>query len=144
MKTKAYFVSPADFKNYWGLDLDTELRDNGTELDSNKSDMFLMQVEDRLESWLDANTFRNYRWEEIYGDDKEAMQKAILVQAMYVFRNGNLSLDSGYDPQRGSVIAKKDLQSIEICDEAIDILKSAGLYSRTIINHRRYDRRYFK
>jgi len=144
MKTKADFVSPADFKNYWGIDLDLELRDQGTELDSSKSMMFLIQVEDRLESWIDSNTFRNYTWDELSGDDREAMQKAVLAQAMYVFKNGNLSLDSGYDPQRGSVIAKKDLQNIEVCSEAVDILKAAGLYSRSIINHRRYDRRYLK
>lgn len=140
MKTSAYFVSPADFKNYWGVDLSVELKEGGTELDSNVADMFLMRVEDRLLAWLDANTFRNYRWNEVSGEDREAMQKAILIQAMYIFRNGDISTDSGYDPQRGIVAQKKDLQLIEICDAAVDMLKSSGLYSRKMKNRRRYIR----
>ena len=140
MRTHAYFVSPQDFNNYWGIDLNVVLPETGSELDSNKADMFLMRVEDRLMAWLDANTYRTYLWESIEGNDKEAMQKAIIIQAMYIFRNSDLSTDSGYDPQRGVVIAKKDLQSIEICDAAVDILKASGLYSRTIKNRRRYIR----
>lgn len=140
MRTSALFVSPQDFKNYWGVDLNFVLKESNTELDSNKANMFLMRVEDRLMAWLDANTFRTYLWDEIEGEDKEAMQKAILIQAMYIFRNSDLSTDSGYDPQRGVVIPKKDLQAIEICDAAIDVLKSSGLYSRVMKNRRRYIR----
>lgn len=138
MRTYSYFVTPDDFKNYWGIDLNATLKDNGTEVDSNKADAFLMRVEDRLESWIDANCFRTYRWEELRDNKKEAMQKAILIQAYYVFRNGDISTDSGYDPQRGPIIRKADLQSIEICDEAVDVLKAAGLYSRRVANRRRY------
>lgn len=138
METHAKFVSPQDFKNYWGIDLGAELKDNGTEVDSNKADMFLMRIEDRLLAWLDSNTFRTYRWDEVCGPDRDSLQKAIIVQAMYVFRNGDISTDSGYDPQRGKIINKADLQAIEICDEAIDILKSSGLYSRAMVNRRRY------
>jgi len=140
MRTEALFVSPQDFNNYWGIDLNMALKETGSELDSNKADMFLMRVEDRLMAWLDANTFRTYRWQDIYGEDKEAMQKAILIQAMYIFRNSDLSTDSGYDPQRGVIIPKKDLQAIEICDAAIDVLKASGLYCRVIQNKRRYNR----
>lgn len=140
METHAYFVSPSDFENYWGVDLDARLKDNGSENDSNKANLFLMRVEDRLLAWIDANTFRTYRWEEVGGKDRDALQKAILIQAMYVFRNGDISTDSGYDPQRGIVAAKKDLQLIEICDAAIDILKTSSLYSRKMKNRRRYIR----
>lgn len=114
------------------------LRESGSELDSNKANMFLMRVEDRLLAWLDANTFRNFRWEDLSGQRKDALQKAILVQAMYVFRNSDISMDSGYDPQRGVIAQRKDLQLVEICDSAFDILKSAGLYSRVIKNRKRW------
>lgn len=134
------FVTPADFKNYWGLDLESELKEDGSELDSNRADSFLMRIEDRLLSWVDANTWRNRRWECISQNQKEHLQKAILLQAMYVFRNSDLSMDSGYDPQRGKIAEKKDLQMIEICDPAIDELKTCGLYNHVMSNHWRWPR----
>lgn len=140
MRTHAMFVTPADFKNYYGLDLEAELKEDGAELDSNRAASFLMRVEDRLLSWIDANTWRNRRWECISPNQKEHLQKAIIIQAMYVFRNSDISLDSGYDPQRGKIIDKIDLQRIEICDAALDQLKTCGLYNHVMKNHYRWPR----
>lgn len=140
MRTTAKFVSVSDYKNYWGEDLESELNTPGSEVDSSEADRFLMRVEDRLLAWIDANTFRNFTWESLGGAQLESLQKAILIQARYIFRNSDLSTDSGYDPQRGIIIAKKDLQLIEICDAAVDMLKSSGLYCRAMKNRRRYPR----
>ena len=66
------------------------------------------------------------------------MKTAILEQALYVFKNGDLSIDSGYDPQRGTTIEKNDLMRREISTQAIDILKNAGLFNQNVANKRRY------
>lgn len=138
MRTEPRFVSPDDFYNYWGVDLNAELRDNDNV--SNKANIFLMVVEDRLMSWIDANTFRNVDWEELSGFQLEEFQKAILTQAMYMFRNSDISLDSGYDPEKGIVASKEDLDKILISQSAINFLKTAGLCNYTISNRRRRTR----
>ena len=145
------FVTVDDYLNYWGIDLRAKLKANQN--NSNKGDLFLKWVEDRLMAWIDANTFRNVPWEN-YRDDynnyrsererkfceeqKQAWKKAILTQAKYVFKNSNLGLDSGYDPEKGMVAAYEDLQKIEICRPAIDFIKKAGLYNHVVDNRYRY------
>lgn len=144
MRTSARFVTPSDFLVYTGINLEAELKDETSMVDSNKADRFLMRVEDRLLTWVDSNTWRRFRWEDLYGEQKEALQKAILLQALYVFRNSDISTDSGYDVQRGKIISKQDLKDIEICDASIDMLKSHGLYNHVMSNHRRYNRTFLK
>ena len=140
MQTKAKFVTPDDFLNYTGIDLDSELRDSGSPADSNKADMFLCRVERRFLTFVDSSSFRNYDWDELayHPRDLEAMKTAILEQALYVFKNGDLSIDSGYDQQRGTTIEKNDLMRREISTQAIDILKNAGLFNQNVANKRRY------
>ena len=138
MRTEPRFVSSDDFRNYWGVDLNAELRDNDNV--SNKANIFLMIVEDRVMSWIDANTFRNVPWEKLSAFQLEEFQKAILTQAMYMFRNSDISLDSGYDPEKGIIASKEDLDKITISQSAINFLKTAGLCNYNISNRRRKTR----
>lgn len=143
MNMTPQFVSTEDFLNYWGVNLNEKLRGNANE--SNKGDAFLKRIEDRLMAWLDANTFRTYRWDDLKSDsiffsDKQKMnwKLAILNQAMYVYRNSNIGLDSGYDVEKGVIAKKEELESIEICRPAIDYIKVAGLYNHVMSNRPRY------
>ena len=70
----------------------------------------------------------------------ENLQYAILTQAMYVFRNSDISLDSGYDPERGIIAERQKLKDLTISDSALDFLKTAGLYNHKIRNKRRFTR----
>ena len=144
------FVSPSDFLSYWGIDLNAKLRDNSNV--SNKADLFLKRVEDRLMTWVDANTYRTTPWQVLRDDyqphseqEKKLLESqrknwrlAILTQAFYIYRNGDIMTDSGYDPDRGLVTEKNKLQEIEICQAAIDYIKVAGLYNHVITNKFRY------
>lgn len=144
------FVSTSDFYNYWGVDLNEQLARTGNP--SNFANMFLRRVEDRIMNWIDSNTFRLYSWD-TYKDSyncgneikqkyiniqKDYFRKAILEQAMYVFKNSDIGQDSGYDPERGIVASQEDLQSIEICRPCINFLKNAGLYNHVMKNRNRY------
>lgn len=131
------FVNTSDFENYWGESLSTLKDDNNT---SNKDNIFLRRIEQRLMNWIDANTFRNTKWDELTDFQLENFQIAILEQAMYVFKNSDIALDSGYDPETGKVADRDFMTSIEICSPAINALKTAGLYNHAIDNRRRYFR----
>lgn len=148
---KPKFVTPNDFLNYWGIDLNVKLR-RGTTGPENVAESFLKRVEDRLMTWIDANTFRLTPWDYytdnyVYGNENEAKlaklrkdywKKAILVQAMYVFKNSDIGLDSGYDPEKGIIAEKASLDEIEISRQAIDFIKNAGLYNHVVKNRFRY------
>lgn len=130
------FVTPSEFLNYWGIDLNARLRDDDEP--SNKAERFLCRVERRLMNWIDANTYRNIAFEDLNGKQLEAWQLSILTQAMYIFKNSDIGLDSGYDPEHGIVAQKAQLEEIEICRQALDYIKEAGLYNQVIDNRFRY------
>jgi hypothetical protein len=95
-------------------------------------------VENRLLTWIDANTFRVTKWEDLTPEQIEHLQIAILEQAMYVYRNSDLIQDSGYDPEKGKITDYNYIESIEICATAIREIKIAGLYNQVVSNRKRY------
>ena len=131
------FVTVDDFKNYWGKDLRNILRSDDN--DSNQAERFLARVEDRLMNWIDNHTFRRLKYEELYLRPKqyENWQKAILTQAMYMYKNGDLGLDSGYDSEKGIVTPISDLNEIAIAQATIDYLSNAGLFNLNVKNRPR-------
>lgn len=137
IRNEPRFVTPDDFENYWNENLNAKLKGDNY---SNKANAFLRVVEDRLLNWIDANTFRVSPWEDLSEFQIENLQKAILTQAMYVFRNSDISLDSGYDPERGIIADRQKLKDLTISDAALDFLKTAGLYNHKIRNKRRFTR----
>ncbi len=139
---KPRFVTVDDFKNYWGIDLRNVLRSNDNE--SNQADQFLARVEDRLMNWIDNNTFRRIKYEDLKLNPRqyENWQKAILTQAMYMFKNGDLGMDSGYDSEKGIITTRGDLVQLEVCQAAIDYLSNAGLFNLVVKNRPRVLRGY--
>jgi len=144
------FVSTTDFFNYWQVDLIAKLNKGANT--SNFANVFLRRVEDRLMSWIDANTFRVVPWD-IFKDSyncgierkqkrleeqKVYWKKAILEQAMYVFRNSDIGMDSGYDPEKGIIAPFEELENIEICKPAIRFIKETCLYNHVMKNRPRY------
>lgn len=137
LRMEPKFVTPDDFENYWGINLNAELKGDNY---SNKADKFLLRIENRLMNWLNANTFRICDWDNLTDFQLENLQLAILEQAMYVYKNSDLALDSGYDPDSGIIADYEKINSIAICQPAIDYLKTAGLFNLRVRNKRRYTR----
>lgn len=138
MLGKPKFVTVDDFNNYWGKNLRALLSSNDNV--SNQAETFLARVEDRLMNWIDNNTFRRLRYEDLTQYQLENFKKAILTQAMYTYKNGDLGLDSGYDMERGKIINREELVELEVCQAAINYLSNAGLFNLTLKNRRRYIR----
>lgn len=140
MRTEPRFVTPSDYYNYYGTNLDEVLRSDAN--DSNKANLFLMQVEDLLLSWVDMVSPGHMPWDECKNHPYayESLQKAILAQAQYVLINGNLFMDSGYDPQKGFLTNFDQLKDAAICEPAKTYLKNSGLFSMVMRNLPTYPR----
>lgn len=136
MRTEPRFVKPSDYENYTGVSLNAELKVNQNE--SNKANLFLMQIEDMLLARIDKTSFRLYDWNNLTEYQKDCLQKAIIIETQYIIRNSNIFTDSGYDPERGEIINIDKLQNIAICPSAIDFLSNCGLYNHVIKNRYRF------
>lgn len=132
---KPKYVTVDEFKNYWGLDLRNALR--GDDNESTQAERFLARVEDRLMNWIDNNTFRRIGYDCLNPYQMENFKKAILTQAMYMYKNGDIGIDSGYDAERGIVTSRGDLIELEVCQAAINYLSNAGLFNLVMKNRPR-------
>lgn len=138
MFVKPRYISVDDFNNYWNRDLAAMLR--GGSNPSDEPDSFLARVEDRLMAWIDRNSFRRVRYDKLTPYQLDQFKRAILTQAMYVYRNGQIGLDSGYDPEKGKIISQDELAAIEVCQGAIDFLLNAGIFNLVMKNRPRVNR----
>lgn len=138
IRTSAKWVTLEDFKNYYGEDLSAICDFDGNV--SNGANLFLMRVENRLITWIDANTFRIYPWDKLTDYQTECLQTAILMQANYIIRNSDLTYDSGYDPDRGEIMSMEKISSIEINRASIEELKKCGLYNHKVHSLPRFPR----
>lgn len=137
INTEPRFITPSDYYNYWGVDLNWALKsDNNT---SNKANTFLKIVEDRVMSFIDSNSARKVEWDEIwdYPYMLENFQKALLTQAKYVFMNTDIMMDSGYDPDNGLHVEKDKLQSVAISEATLNFLRMSGLFDQNLSGLRR-------
>ena len=123
------YITADEFREYTGIDLKEELKDDSNP--SNKVNAFLIRVEDRMEVYLNAHFFKNvhHEWPKFSDFQKHHYKLALIEQAYYIFKNGDISTDSGYDPEKGIVASKTTRSSITIAPNAIDHLKMTGLWT---------------
>lgn len=130
MKTR--YITKDEFKEYTGIDLDIELKDDDNP--SNKANTFLFKVEIRLATFLDANFARliDDEYKEFSDYQKIHYKYALLEQALYVLKNHDISVDSGYDPENGKIISQRDLMSITISPNAKQHLMLCGMWCKKL------------
>ena len=114
------------------LDLEEEFKSK------EKALAFIYRVEVRLATWLDVNYFQKI--DQIYPEFSDYQKKhyklALMEQCIYVFRNGDISVDSGYDPGEGEKSNINTLRNIKIAPNAEENLIVCGLLNREI--YKRY------
>lgn len=135
MRTTPRFVNYLDFYNYWSIDLNAEQKNKDNV--SNKTNLFLLRVEDALLDWIDSRSFRRIQWEDLGPEQMDALQRAIITHAMYIYRNTDVSLDSGYDPEKGVVISIEQIKAIQVSPAVENILISKGILNLKIGNRLR-------
>lgn len=136
LRTKAIFVSPEDYLNYTGQDLNAIMNPNQNV--SNQADIFLMNIEEYLMARIDKMSFRLYDWDKLSDFQIRCLQIAIIKQAEYILRNSDIFTDSGYDPEKGVVIGRQQLEQIQLCPASVDELYRCGLLNHVIRNRPRF------
>lgn len=124
------FVNDDEFKIYTGIDLESELRDGDNP--SNKVSAFLMRTAIRFETYIDCHYFRKMEEEFPKFTDYQKLHYkiALLEQVLYVFKNGDIISDSGYDVEEGKTESDDYLDRIGIGRMARKNLEVCGLLSR--------------
>lgn len=129
MEIKTRYITADEFREYTGVDLAAELRD--TSNPSNKVNAFLKRIEDRMEVFMNTHFFKKVSdfWPKFTDTQKHHYKLALIEQAYYVFKNGDIYTDSGYDPEKGIIASKHALSEITIAPAAKDHLRMTGLWS---------------
>lgn len=129
MNIVTQYITPDDFQQYFGIDLGARLK--GDANPSDKAFAFLKRIEDRMEAYLNAHFFKNIRVEYTRMSDfqKEKYRLALLEQAIYVFKNGDISVDSGYDPDEGIKISSHARNELILAPNAKDNLRLSGIWT---------------
>jgi len=132
MTLQTRYITPDDFLTYFGIDLGAQLKGNANP--SDKAMAFLKRIEDRMESYLNATFFKRVTdcWPYFTDWQKEQYKLALLEQAIYIFRNGDISVDSGYEPDEGIKISRRSVKELSIAPNAINYLQLIGLWTRQI------------
>jgi len=123
------YITADEFREYTGINLAEELKDTSNA--SDKVNAFLKRIEDRMEVYLNAHFFKVVSdcWPCFTDEQKYHYKLALIEQAYYVFKNGDISTDSGYEPDKGIIISKHARSEITLAPNAIDHLRMTGLWS---------------
>lgn len=121
-----------DFRLWSGIDLRAQLK--GDDNPSGTAQAFLNRVTYRLETYVDAQFYRSVAREypTFTNYQKEHYKHALLEQVLYVFKNGDISADSGYDPEKGEVASNSTLAQKAIAPNAKQELMLCGVWCRKI------------
>lgn len=124
IEIKTRFIKKEEFEQYTGINLDNMLADHN-------ADRFIMRVENDLDNYLHGRIGKNVTWllPHLNNWQKDLFKKAVIEQVYYVFRNGDIYVDSGYNPDTGKVADRKYLSSIVVAPKTIDYLKRAGIWT---------------
>lgn len=132
---KSKYITAQDFLEYTGIDLNVELKDDDNP--SNKVNAFLYRIENRM-----SNFIASFFYKDIdnlflkFSDFQKLHYKfALIEQALYVLKNGDISVDSGYDFESNKVVVKKeDIENRIIGLNAKAELLRIGVWNRKITN----------
>jgi len=138
MEFKTRYITADEFKQYFGIDLQIELPNGDNE--SGKVAAYLARIENRLEAWINANYFYNVTrfWETLNDNQKEQYKYALLEQAYYVLRMGDISVDSGYDKERGIIAGRSTINELSVAPNAMLHLENGGFLNTRIVKRGGY------
>lgn len=121
-----------DFRDYFGIDLSKALNDSDNP--SMGAVGFIERETDRLEAFIDARLNRDMEvyYRHMTDSQKAHYKKALLEQCYYVYKNGEIGADSGYDMDKGEVASNGTLSAKTIAPNAKNHLISAGVWNANV------------
>lgn len=122
------YISLDEFNEYFSIDLVASFKSE------TKAQAFLKRIEDRLSTFVDANFNRNI--DKLYPQftdyQKEHYKLALLEQCIYIYRNSDVSTDSGYDPEKGEIMSRDKIVALSIAPNCKQNLILCGIWNRCI------------
>lgn len=124
------FITLDEFKEYTGIDLAVQMKDDDNP--SNTAEAFLLRNTERLEAYLESEYFRSpdREFSHMTNYQKYHYKIALIEQSLYIFKNGDISVDSGYEPESGVKASSGYLSDITLSNNAKRELMLCGLLSR--------------
>lgn len=119
-------VTEQDYLYSTGVDLNAELSAAITnDIGDNPAPRFLKGIEEYLIDYF--TTF--YSWDGVLRTQHQENQlkKAVIAQAQYTIRNGNIINDSGYNSSTGQIVPRMTLEAIGIGSAAHLAMKKGGM-----------------
>ena len=129
MELQTKYITLDEFNQYFPeMNLVEALRSRESAL------AFLKRWENRMASFINASFNRNIDmiYPEFTDYQKEHYKLALLEQCAYIFRNGDLSTDSGYELGEGEIESLTKLQTKIIAPNAKRELILCGIWNRNI------------
>lgn len=126
------YITLDEFKDYTGIDLSIRLKSDDNP--SKTAEAFLRRTTDRLEAYIEANYHRviDKEYPNFTDHQKKNYKLALIEQALYIFKNGDISVDSGYDPEKGIIASKHALNEITLAPNAKNYLLLCGVLTRVL------------
>ncbi len=137
MEFKTKYINADDFKQFFGIDLEAELKTNDNP--SDEVNAFLRRIEVRIATFIDCNFYRNvdFEYPKLTDYQKEHYKYALLEQAYYVLTQGDISSDSGYEMNEGVKATRGQLHQLKISDNTREHLILCGFWNRKVKNRAR-------
>lgn len=126
------YISLDEFEEYFGINLRLQL---GSE---ENAIAFIKRVEDRVQRYIDSNFNKNVEiiFETFTDYQKKNYKLALLEECIYIYKNSDLFVDSGYDMERGIIVDDNKLDKLSMSRETLKALRLCGLTSRNIFGAR--------
>lgn len=124
------YVTKDQYREFSGIDLGLELRD----LDdtSNKVNIFINSIENWCETFLAYHSTRELKLDEITAEQLAHFKRGVMYQIQWILRNGDITSDSGYNPEQGPVVDVSYLRKISLSPNAQMEFNLAGVLSRKV------------
>lgn len=132
LQIKTRFINCDDVQIYFGVDLRSKFSESGNPNES--ATAFIMRLEDRMEAFVEGNFHRKVYYDQMSDYQKECWRKALLEQAIYIYRNGDISVGSGFDYENGETASNETIVEKSVAPNAKMYLKMCGLWCRHIGN----------
>lgn len=115
----------ADYLLFFGKNLEIELSNFPCDIEGQRAELFIANVEDFCRTYLMAN----YNWNGEFANDfqRNQFKKGALFQIEYVLHNSDLFNDSGVDADKGVIVSEDVLRRIELSKRAFNEFWLGGM-----------------